>query len=624
MVKYFCLIVFISLFSLPLHASKNTKKIDDMLTHAFNLLNSNNDSAKFYAEKALDLSLKTQYKKGQASAYMRLGVVMSNLGKADSALFLLRKAATIRAQLNDKKGCAGAYREISYIYKSTKNFDSAFSYCLKALTLNEQIGDKSITAINCNDLGTLHLEYGNFKEAKTFFDKGLMLVIASRDSTFLGLIYNSLGEYFFAISNFEEAKTYFSKALSINQYLENDVAASQNQSNIAACFLELKQFDRAKNVYKKVLNYYLENKIELDLAIVYQALGELSMNLNQNDSALFYLNKAINVSENAGYLDIEALSYGTLAKVYELNGNYSEALKAQRYFETLNDSILNAEKVKQIAEMQTKYETEKKDKAIVILNKENEIKSAENRRQQLILWGTVIMLITIGSFLGLVFYQKSNITKEKLKSDQLVIDKEMLIKEIHHRVKNNLEVISSLLELQSEGIVDDVAKAAVIEGQNRVQAIALIHHQLYKTDDVAAVEFNSFVNELYKQIAAVFAKPNTEIIFEIDASETQLSIDAAVPLGLILNELLTNTFKYAISNTKQNIISIHLIPSKEDGMNTLIFRDNGPGLPENFNVEKSLSLGMKVIHLLTRQLGGKLKYYNNNGSVFEIPFRMIK
>jgi tetratricopeptide (TPR) repeat protein len=327
----------------------------------------------------------------------------------------------------------------------------------------------------------LHLEYGNFKEAKTFFDKGLMLVIASRDSTFLGLIYNSLGEYFFAISNFEEAKTYFSKALSINQYLENDVAASQNQSNIAACFLELKQFDRAKNVYKKVLNYYLENKIELDLAIVYQALGELSMNLNQNDSALFYLNKAINVSENAGYLDIEALSYGTLAKVYELNGNYSEALKAQRYFERLNDSILNAEKVKQIAEMQTKYETEKKDKAIVILNKENEIKSAENRRQQLILWGTVIMLITIGGFLGLVFYQKSNITKEKLKSDQLVIDKEMLIKEIHHRVKNNLEVISSLLELQSEGIVDDVAKAAVIEGQNRVQAIALIHHQLYKT-----------------------------------------------------------------------------------------------------------------------------------------------
>ncbi len=274
--------------------------------------------------------------------------------------------------------------------------------------------------------------------------------------------------------------------------------------------------------------------------------------------------------------------------------------------------------------MQTKYETEKKDKAIVILNKENEIKSAENKRQLFILWGSIILLITIGSFLALVFYQKRNITKEKLRSDQLVIDKEMLIKEIHHRVKNNLEVISSLLELQSEGIIDDVAKAAVIEGQNRVQAIALIHHQLYRTDDVAAVEFKSFVNELYKQIAAVFAKPNTAIIFDITANETQISIDAAVPLGLILNELLTNTFKYAISNAKQNVISIQLIPAKEDGLNTVIFKDNGPGLPATLNIAKSLSLGMKVIHLLTRQLGGKLKYYNDNGSVFEIPFKMIK
>jgi two-component sensor histidine kinase len=624
MFNRFFLIIGFCLIAVNTFASKEFKQIDDLLFRAFEFIDSNNDSAKIYAKHALDLALKFKYKKGEAGAYMRLGVVMSNEGKTDSALIYLRNAASLRAQIKDIKGAAGAYREISYIYKNTNNFDSAFNYCLKALRMNETIGDNSITGINCNDVGALYLEYGNFKEAKTYFDKALKLIIASGDSTYLGLVYNSIGEYYFAIANFNDAKLNFSKALDINKNLENSFAANQNKTNIAACFLELKQFEKAKTHYRNALSYYFSNKIELELAIVYQALGELSIQLNQHDSALYFLNKSIEVAKNAGYLDIEALSYSSLARVYETKGNYSEALKAQRKFEQLNDSNLNNEKVKQIAEMQTKYETEKKDKAIVILNKENEIKSAENRRQQLILWGTVIMLITIGGFLGLVFYQKSNITKEKLKSDQLVIDKEMLIKEIHHRVKNNLEVISSLLELQSEGIVDDVAKAAVIEGQNRVQAIALIHHQLYKTDDVAAVEFNTFVNELYKQIAAVFAKPNTEIIFEINASETQLSIDAAVPLGLILNELLTNTFKYAVSNTKQNIISIQLIPAKEDGMNTLIFRDNGPGLPENFNVEKSLSLGMKVIHLLTRQLGGKLKYYNKNGSVFEIPFRMIK
>jgi two-component sensor histidine kinase len=611
------------LFSCNLFASSDSKYIDAVLMRSFELLNSNNDSARIYAQQALKLAQEINYKKGQAGAYMRLGVVMSNTGKTDSALYFLRNAAAIRQQIKDIKGAAGAYREMSYIYKSTKNFDSAFSYCLNALRMNERIGDKSITGINCNDVGTLYLEYGNFKEAKTYFDRALKLVIASGDSTFLGLVYNSIGEYYFAIDKFEVAQLNFSKALDINQYLENSFAANQNKTNIAACFLELKQFEKAKTNYQNALGYYFSNKIELELAIVYQALGELSIQLKQNDSAFYYLNKSIGVAKNAGYLEIEALSHRIMAKLYEAKGNYKEALIAQRKYELLNDSNLNNEKVKQIAEMQTKYETEKKDKAIVILNKENEIKSAENKRQLFILWGSIVLLITIGSFLGLVFYQKRNITKEKLRSDQLVIDKEMLIKEIHHRVKNNLEVISSLLELQSEGIIDDVAKAAVIEGQNRVQAIALIHHQLYRTDDVAAVEFKSFVNELYKQIAAVFAKPNTAIIFDITANETQISIDAAVPLGLILNELLTNTFKYAISNTKQNVISIQLIPAKEDGLNTVIFKDNGPGLPATLNIAKSLSLGMKVIHLLTRQLGGKLNYYNDNGSVFVIPFKMI-
>jgi two-component sensor histidine kinase/tetratricopeptide (TPR) repeat protein len=622
--KQFFLFIGFYLFVQIALASPKSERIDAMLFRAFELLNSNNDSAKIYALQALKLSQQINYKKGQAGAYMRLGVVMSNSGKIDSALYFLRNAATLRTQINDIKGAAGAYREISYIYKSTKNFDSAFSYCLSALRMNESLNDKSITGINSNDVGALYLEYGNFKEAKKYFESALKLVVASGDSTYLGLVYNSIGEYYFAMANFEAAKLNFSKALNINTYLENNFAANQNKTNIAACFLELKQFEKSKQYYQNALTYYFSNKIELELAIVYQALGELSLHLNQNDSALYFINKSIEVASKAGYIEIEALSYKTLAKVFETKGNYNEALKAQRKFELLNDSNLNNEKVRQIAEMQTKYETERKDKAIVILNKENEIKSAENKRQLLILWGTIILLITIVGFLVLVFHQKRNITKEKLRSDQLVLDKEMLIKEIHHRVKNNLEVISSLLELQSEGIIDDVAKAAVIEGQNRVQAIALIHHQLYKTDDVATVEFKSFVNELYKQIAAVFAKPNAEINFEVNAIEMQLSIDAAVPLGLVLNELLTNTFKYAISNKHQNKISIQLIPASEAGLNKVIFSDNGPGLPENLNVEKSLTLGMKVIHLLTRQLGGKLNYYNNNGSVFEIPFKMIK
>lgn len=207
---------------------------------------------------------------------------------------------------------------------------------------------------------------------------------------------------------------------------------------------------------------------------------------------------------------------------------------------------------------------------------------------------------------------------------ELLTDREMLLKEIHHRVKNNLEVISSLLELQSEGIDDAKAKAAIIEGQNRVQSIALIHHKLYRTDDVGAVELKSFVTDLYNQVESVFIKPGVDVVFKIESGEIEISIDTAVPLGLIINELLTNSFKYGVSAGNNNQITIKIAATEHTNNYLLTYTDNGPGMPANFDFKKSTSLGFKVIQLLTKQLGGKLNFYNDGGSVFEVPFNNDK
>lgn len=206
-------------------------------------------------------------------------------------------------------------------------------------------------------------------------------------------------------------------------------------------------------------------------------------------------------------------------------------------------------------------------------------------------------------------------------------EKEFLLKEIHHRVKNNLEVISSLLMLQTEGVKDLIAKAALAEGQSRVQSIALIHHKLYRNEEMTSVEFTDFVNDLYKQVHDLFKKPGNEVELVLQAAKTQMEVDIAVPLGLILNELFTNTFKYAVQQYKKNMITIHLqenLLTKAEQQTTsyiLIYRDNGPGMPADFSLEKSTSLGVKVIQLLTKQIGGKLHYHNNEGAVFEIPFK---
>jgi two-component sensor histidine kinase/ligand-binding sensor domain-containing protein len=246
---------------------------------------------------------------------------------------------------------------------------------------------------------------------------------------------------------------------------------------------------------------------------------------------------------------------------------------------------------------------------------------------------SIVILILLSSIYLYTRYRTRSLL-ERQKYLQLTVDKrteqlrislnekEALLKEIHHRVKNNLEVISSLLKLQTKNVNDENAKAALIERQNRVQSIALIHHKLYSSDDMANIEVIDFANGLFKHINNAFKKPGDKIEFIASGNETTVNTDTAVPVGLILNELFTNAFKYAIDPDRENIISLQIKETiiGDKAIYQMIFSDNGPGMPENFILEKSKSLGMKVIQLLTKQLGGELNYYNKDGAVFEISF----
>ncbi len=194
-----------------------------------------------------------------------------------------------------------------------------------------------------------------------------------------------------------------------------------------------------------------------------------------------------------------------------------------------------------------------------------------------------------------------------------------LLKEVHHRVKNNLQVVSGLLELQSDRITDEKAKDAITEGQNRVRSIALIHQKLYQHENYSSFEMNDFVNELYQQIQEVYLKPGQEVGTEFIIGETYLDIDTAVPLGLILNELFTNAFKYALKQDNGKLkVELKILSPAEY---RLTFYDNGPGLPAGLNISQATTLGLKLIYGLSQQLGGEANYHYENGGVFTIHFK---
>jgi len=201
---------------------------------------------------------------------------------------------------------------------------------------------------------------------------------------------------------------------------------------------------------------------------------------------------------------------------------------------------------------------------------------------------------------------------------ELLSDKDVLMKEIHHRVKNNLQVISGLLELQSKSVNDEAAKDALTEGRNRVRSIALIHQNLYQFENLSSIELKRFVNDLCRQVESVYKKQN-KIVMHIEVPVLYLDIDSAVPLGLIMNELLTNSFKYAFNDTSTGEINIE-IDTAAEGKYELRYADNGPGLPADFDLSRSNTLGMQLINDLSRQIGGKVRYQYKNGASFIINF----
>ncbi len=211
--------------------------------------------------------------------------------------------------------------------------------------------------------------------------------------------------------------------------------------------------------------------------------------------------------------------------------------------------------------------------------------------------------------------------KEAAKTEYSLQEKELLLREIHHRVKNNLQVISSLLSLQSRSSKDEQAIEMAKESQNRIKVMALIHEKLYRSKDFANVEFNDYIKNLVNDLFASYRVSASKITLKMDIENISLGIDTAIPTGLIINELVTNCLKYAFIKDKDGEIRISL-RSLDDGQNELIVSDNGIGIPENLDIKKADSLGLRMITNLTeRSLHGKVTINKDNGTSFQIIFK---
>jgi PAS domain S-box-containing protein len=210
--------------------------------------------------------------------------------------------------------------------------------------------------------------------------------------------------------------------------------------------------------------------------------------------------------------------------------------------------------------------------------------------------------------------------EEKLKTS--LIEKEVLLREIHHRVKNNLQIISSLLNLQSRYVEDEPALDMFRESRNRVRSMALVHEKLYRSDDLSDVDFSAYVQSLSRHLFMSYKLDAKEIDLDLDVKDVFLDINTSVPCGLIINELVSNSIKHAFLGKDKGKIKVVMRP-ENDGRYLLMISDDGMGLPKDMDVTKTESLGLQLVSMLVEQLQGTLSLENKNGTSYEIVFEKI-
>ncbi|MGB3267781.1 MAG: PAS domain-containing protein, partial [Microcoleus sp.] len=199
-------------------------------------------------------------------------------------------------------------------------------------------------------------------------------------------------------------------------------------------------------------------------------------------------------------------------------------------------------------------------------------------------------------------------------------EKEVLLKEIHHRVKNNMQVVSSLLQLQAQYIEDESTLALFEESQIRIHSMALIHEQLYQSDNLDLIDLPLYIENLVANLYQSFGCGNTSIQFNVNVEPVSLNIETAIPCGLIINELVSNSLKYAFTDSLAGEIKINFYLETTSQQFHLSIQDNGRGFPPGFNVENAETLGLRLVRMLTNQLDGTLVIDSQCGTCYDISF----
>lgn len=610
------------------------------------------------------------------SAYQRsielkdtISIVLSNANKGE-LLFMMGEMDQAKLAFEKVRPYAStlpfveydAYNEIRLgsVYKHLGQNDSAFYHLREAQELSKRTDEKPLLRQLNNQLGILFDAIGKGDSAVHYYLEALKTVDETEVYT-LGALYTNLGKSFSYRYNFDKAIEYYNQVLNILSPEKYPKAFTIALINKATSLRHKDQNDQAAFVINRAIDMVNQHTLERLRIFTYSVKASILLKQNKlseanaliNEIAFFepikdkellpeYLLVKTNVLMHNNKLDQipdllkraaqsvqenNSLSYQIKlhqlkAKFYTKKKDFGSALAAMNNYNLYKDSLFKISQSNIIHDLEKQYETSQKVQRITQLELEDELQQTRISRQQSIIGFGLLGLLLVSLFLFYIYRQNKKIKSQNQLIEKSLKEKNILLKEIHHRVKNNLQVISSLLGIQSRQIKDKVALEAITEGRTRVQTMSLIHQNLYKDDNLTGIEIRTYLGRLSQSLFDTYNIKKDQIQLNLDIDDLMLDVESVVPLGLIINELISNALKYAFPENRDGLIYIQL-KKIEEGLQLQV-KDNGIGIEDTSKLFDGDSFGYDLIDAFKLKLNADLHIDGEGGTDVKMLIRNYK
>ena len=602
---------------------------------------------KYFAEMracfkpALALARQTHNRKYEGLVRMQLAIMEYYEGQLAEAEAEMLQALAIMKAVGYKPMYYYIYSYLANVSQDRGNLAGSLVYILQTIKSLKDVGKMTDLDYPYYKLASNYYASGQMEKAIDALNKSLAAShqrgeIATRAA--LGPIINLMVSALLHQGKANQALLFVQDMSRRKTYADLRDIGSINAA-FGDCYVALKQYKLAEQYYNKGLyaskkaNCDCSKGANLDLAHLYVMTGQYG----KAEPYLKYVSAA--APGQVPLLQLQEMHLLSF-QVDSALGHYLPAIAHLRKRQAIKDSLYSVTQSRQLEALQVQFETKEKEQNIQLLTEkglrqQNELQRAQTTRNATI-GGSFMLLLLLG--LGYNRYrlkqrtnvqleaQKREINEKNHSLEVVLSEKEWLLKEIHHRVKNNLQIIISLLQSQSKYLLDEAAINAIEQSQHRVRAMALIHQKLYRSESLSRIDMPAYIREVVEHLSECF-DPEEQIRFRFQLAPLELDVAQAVPLGLIINEAITNALKYAFPPNFRpagdgGIIDLTLAEVDAEHY-LLMVADDGVGIPADVDLRRSNSMGANIMRGLSKQLGGDLHVANGHGVTISVPFTLV-